>query len=809
MNNELTVQHLLPAISNREIVEDKLRGSTFIGIDFGTSTTVVSIAVFDSETGKIETKPIWLNQKLSDGTKMSSEKIPTAIAWHNQQLLVGTGASDLKHQLKKGVNVWYSFKMELGEDLGTKYYNSELGKNSDFPIQNPRDAAKIFFRYLKAQIDRYIRINSLPSDIQYAVSIPASFEANQRKELIYALEQNGISMNKQSLIDEPNAAFLSYIQFSAQENEFLIIPDGDNPKVLVFDFGAGTCDISILELGKNQKGIYTKNLSISKFEKLGGDNIDQLIAADYLFPQLLIESKRNEEDFRAPEKKRIINRLLKTAEQLKIMICENIALQMSDRILPVKTTSKDYVSVGYSIEIDSRRGKLSLTEPKLFYRDFDDIMEIFLSLNTLISYKSKNTEDGFVTIFSPIQTALEKASLTPNEIDYILFIGGSSKNPYVQASLKNYFKESELLIPRDLQTHVSIGTAIHSLVYNGFGRNIIQPITSEPFLVITKDETPKIILRAGTYIPCDLIVIDDLVSSKDGQQAIELPICIGNINKLLYNIKITSSNKQGFMRNTPVRLELEITTDKLLLARATADGQTVFTEPINPFANKELTTEQLIVLKAERQVNIEAEKNGGKHTKQGLESLYKAHERVGNTLSAAETLELLNELYPNVSYYSQIGVLYSSAGYRDKALEYYQKGYESNKNEVTAFNYAYGLKSKDREKAKKVLKESLDINPNYPHSLFELGRLLKNENDSNGKELILKAFKTWKQEFESNQISKNNYSWLAAAADELSMKDFAQRVRESIPQFRENKFYDIENLTTTNGEREMIKTIEK
>jgi molecular chaperone DnaK len=135
------------------------------------------------------------------------------------------------------------------------------------------------------------------------------------------------------------------------------------------------------------------------------------------------------------------------------------------------------------------------------------------------------------------------------------------------------------------------------------------------------------------------------------------------------------SNSQGFKRNTPVKLELEITTDKLYLQEQQLDNQ-VMVEPINPFANKELTTEQRIVLKAERQANIEAEQNGGKPTKQGLETLYKAYEKVGNDLRAAETLELLNELYPSIHNYNQIGVLYSSAGYDDKALEYYEKAYQ-------------------------------------------------------------------------------------------------------------------------------------
>lgn len=807
MATDINIQSLFPALRNTQVAKPAtdVFNTTFVGIDFGTSTTVVSVATIDKATKEILTVPIWLNQKLYDGAIMSSEKIPTVIAWYNQQLLVGKGAADLKYQLKKGVNVWYSFKMELGEDLGSKYYNSELDRNSDFPILNPKDAAKVFFQYLKAQIDRYVKTNNLPPNIQYAVSIPASFEANQRKELIYALEQNGISINKQSLIDEPNAAFLSYVQVSSVENNPLTIPDGDNPKVLVFDFGAGTCDVSILELGKDLNGIYSKNLSISKFEKLGGDDIDRLIAIEYLFPQLLKESGRTKEDFRTPEKNRIVSQLLKTAEQLKILICENIALKTSNRILPESATSKDYVSVGYRIEIDSRKGLLTLTEPKLSYAEFNEVMKAFLKSTDLIPYKSKNVEDEFATIFSPIQTALKKASLTKDEIDYVLFIGGSSKNPYVQVALKEYFKESELLVPRDLQTHVSAGAAIHSLVYNGFGKNIIQPITSEPFLVITKDETPKVILKAGTHIPCNLIVIDDLVTNQEGQKAIELPICLGNVNKLLYNIQIVSSNQQGFKRDTPVKLELEITTDKLLLARATAAGQQVMVEPINPFANKELTTEERIVLKAARQAYLEAEQNGGKLTKQGLETLYKAYEKVGKDLSAAETLERLNELYPSVYNFNQIGVLYSNAGYDDKALENYEKGYNLNKNATTAFNYAYKLKHKDRAKSREILEESLRLDPDKPHSLYELGRLLKKENNPEGKKMIEKAFETWKRKFEANQMSESDYSWLSSVADELGMKEFARLVRDSKPQFSGEKLYNSENLTVTSREEGLIK----
>jgi molecular chaperone DnaK (HSP70) len=807
MATEISINSLLPAVRDTQISKQftDLYNTTFVGIDFGTSTTVVSVATMDKESKEIKTEPIWLNQKLHDGAIMSAEKIPTVIAWFNKQLLVGKGAADLKYQLKRGVNVWYSFKMELGEDLGSKYFSSELDRSSTTPILNPKDAAKVFFQYLKAQIDRYVKAHNLSTNLQYAVSIPASFEANQRKELIYALEQNGISIDKQSLIDEPNAAFLSYVQVSSRENNAIRIPELDNPKVLVFDFGAGTCDVSILELGKDLNGIYSKNLSISKFERLGGDDIDKYIAIEYLFPQLLTESGLSANDFRTPEKNRIITQLLKSAELLKIMICDVIGLQMKNRLLPTTATGGDFVSVGFKIEVDSRKGLLTLTEPKLKFTEFNEAMNKFLKATSLIPFKTETVPEEFATIFSPIQTALKKASLAKNEIDYVLLIGGSSKNPYVQVSLKEYFNESELLIPRDLQTHVSAGAAIHSLVYNGFNKNIIQPITSEPFIVITKDETPRTILKAGTHIPCDLIIIDDLVTSQDGQPAIELPICLGSVNKLLYNIKIVCGSPNGFKRNTHIRLELEITTDKLLRARATAEGQSIFVEPINPFANKELSTKDRIVKKAERQANIEAEQNGGKPTLEGLKSLCKAYEEVGNSLRAAETLELLHEIYPDDSYFNQIGVLYSNAGHKDKAHEYYKLAYAKDKNGSTAFNFAYHLKDKDKLKFKEILEESLRLEPNKPHSLYELGKLLKQENDPKGKEMIEKAFNIWKVKYDSNRMSESDYSWLSSAADEIGLRDFAQQVRDSQPRLKGERLYNSDNLTVTYREAGLTK----
>lgn len=793
MPTELLLKDLFPAIKSTKGSISNLNEISFIGVDFGTSTTVVSIATRINED--IQTKAIWLNQRLPDTSIYKSDKIPTVIAYYEGNILIGKGASDLKYHLKRGENVWYSFKMELGEDLGAKYYSSQLDKNTDFTIYSPKDAAILFFKYLKAQIDRYLRENNLSSFAQYAVSIPASFEANQRRELIEALEQNGINVSKQSLIDEPNAAFLSYIRSATDEGNPIKISEDYNVNVLVFDFGAGTCDISILEVGKDFNGVYSKNTAISRFEKLGGDDIDRFFALDELLPQMLEESGFKKTDFTQREiNDVIIPKLLKSAEQLKILICDSINLQFTgDLLLPSLLDSSDSITLDVPIEVDTKKGKLILSQPKIKFKDFKRKMETFLRVESRHHTTKVEGQDPFISIFNPIDSALKKANLEKGDIDYVLLIGGSAKNPMVQSSLKKYFSESEILIPRDLQTHVSEGAAIHSLVYNGYGKNIIQPITSEPVILLTQDLFPKVIIPAGTQIPCELIVIDNLVSGRDGQEVIELPLFVGSLKKMLFNIKIYKPGI-GFKEGTPVKLELEINADKVVLARATADGENMMVE-LNPFANKELTTEERLVYVALKDFNNESKNNLGNPSKRGLDNLAKTYSRANQFHKAAETYEYMNELFPNKVNYNQIGLEYSKAGNEEKATEFYKLAFENNKNEVTAFNYAHQLKKVDLTKSIEIFRESLKINPNKPHSLFELGKVLFNRGDSAGKEMIEKAFEIWMKQFDSGILNEVDYTWLPSCAQFLGKNDVARRVRENTPKETIEGLYDSENLT--------------
>lgn len=793
MPNDLLLKDLFPAIKSTKGSISNLNEISFIGVDFGTSTTVVSIATRINED--IQTKAIWLNQRLPDTSIYKSDKIPTVIAFYEGNILIGKGASDLKYHLKRGENVWYSFKMELGEDLGAKYYGSHLDKNTDFTIYSPKDAAILFFKYLKAQIDRYLREKGISSFVQYAVSIPASFEANQRRELIEALEQNGIQVSKQSLIDEPNAAFLSYIRSATNEGNPIKIPEDYNVNVLVFDFGAGTCDISILEVGKDFNGVFSKNIAISRFEKLGGDDIDRFLAFDELLPQMLEESGFKYTDFTQREiNDVIIPKLLKSAEQLKILICDSINLQFNgDFLLPSLLDSSDSITLEIPVEVNTKKGRLILRQPQIRFSDFKRKMETFLRNESRHQTTKVGGQDPFVSIFTPIDSALKKANLEKEDIDYVLLIGGSAKNPMVQCSLKKYFHESEILIPRDLQTHVSEGAAIHSLVYNGYGKNIIQPIISEPVILLTKDLFPKVIIPAGTQIPCELIVIDNLVSGRDGQEVIELPLFVGSLKKMLFNIKIYKPGI-GFKEGTPVKLELEINADKVVLARATADGENMMVE-LNPFANKELTTEERLVYVALKDFNNESKMNLGSPSKKSLTNLAKTYSRANQFHKAAETYEYLNELFPDKGNFNQIGVEYSKAGNEEKATEFYKLAFENNKNEVTAFNYAYHLRKVDLNKAVEIFKESLKIDANKPHSLFELGKILIDRGDSAGKEMIDRAYEIWKKQFDSDTLSEVDYTWLPSCAQFLGKHDISRLVKANTPKETIEGLYDSGNLT--------------
>lgn len=583
---------------------------------------------------------------------------------------------------------------------------------------------------------------------------------------------------------------------SGENGVRLRVPNEYNPRILVFDYGAGTCDISILELSLDHHGVSSKNIAISRFEKCGGDDIDRFIATHYLFPQILEQNKIKEDDFLSREKNNIINHLLKPAELLKIEICKKVSLEMKDGVLTAIAQSDNNITLNMDICVDSTIKPLTLKNPKLSYYEFNEMMKSFLLQSSRSMVQVDGTDD-VVSIFSPIKSAIEKASISHEDIDYVLLIGGSSNNPYVQFALKEYFKKSKLLIPNNLQTHVSQGAAIHSLLLNGFGKNLINPITSEKIFVITKDGE-QILLPAGQQIPCGEVIIDNLTISGSEQDTIELPICVGSKEKILQNLVIKSENVAPFKSGTRVVVAVSVTVDKLLHVSAFVNGRTVSVEPLNPFANKPLTADERIVLRAQRELNNDAARRGGTPSKEFFRKLADAYKKVGRDFEYAETLVETNKYYPGSFSDNSIGVAYSNAGIKDKAKEYYKKDYLNRQdNPVSIFNYAHSIKYEQPDEYESLMKKAIEISSDDPVHLFDFGRWKFNKGDrSLGMEMIHNAMYIWEKRFSEDKMHEWDYSWYASAARMMGDHNLARKVESAGKEQRSDSLYQTNNLTS-------------
>lgn len=771
----MATQLTLPNLISRDITSSCLNGKTYVGIDFGTSTTVVSMAVMTSD-GKFNITPIDIEVKDETGRRSRSQTTPTVIAYVNGMPIFGGAAERFKYKLTKDRDIWYSFKMELGEDLGNKYSESVLGDDTHFQIRNPKEATTLFFYWLKHQIETAVQNAGYPTDIEYAVTIPASFEANQRKDLVDALKDNGITLKDQVLIDEPNAAFLSYVFESANTDRHICVPEDENLNVLVFDYGAGTCDISILEIGKDWKGIYSKNRAISKFDKCGGDDIDRFIAETYLLPQILKKNGKSEQDLRTRDKNKIINHLKKPAELIKIKICQNISLQSTKDGLSQLSNSDEIVTIAQNINFETRIGRLILDNPGVSYHQFNEAMKTFL--NRTSSSVSRRGDDVYNSVFCNIQSALSKAAMSPKDIDYVLLIGGSSYNPYLQFALHLYFSESDILIPSNLQTHVSQGAAIHSLLYNALGFNIINPITSEKILVALKDGKTKTLVPAGTTIPTGAMITDGLAVAEDGQKTVEVPICIGSANQILSILKIQCPRPEGYRKDESAKIELLITPDKLLKAGVWIDGNRYDIEPVNPFANRELTATEEAVIKAQRAVNNDASRNHGNPSKSAMIDLAEAYGRSKDYYKQAETYEEINERFPGSISNNSIHVAYSNAGQEEKAFKYIEEEYLAHpQNPTICFNYALAIGSKDKERHLGLLKRAYELDEKDPTHMAAYGLELCRQGDSaQGMPLIEKAIEVWTPRLKNNSLRSWEYSWFKSAARKAGLTDLISEI---------------------------------
>lgn len=464
---------------------DFIHKKIFIGIDFGTSSTVISTAQLVD--GKILIKPIPIKQKDHSGYDTRNPLVPSVISLvDGKKLLVGIHAADHKPYLEYGKNTWHSFKQNLGKLEEIEYHNSDLALNPHFKISNATEALTLFFSYIKREIFEYLKENGLPNEVEYSISIPAGFPSKEKQTLRSCLLNAGIECEDTPFIEEPNAALINYLY---EQNIFV---ESNEPKnILVLDLGAGTVDVSILRAEKGDDGFTSKLLSVVRLGNIGGNLIDELMA-DAIIQNFNISSPLN-------ELQRI--ELVSLCEKLKIKMCKDIIVDyVTNFELPILSKSNDERTIPSTTNLIA----IGIKSISLSFRAFNTLM---------VAHWIGNTDNEGIK--DTLDKSLENASLALFKIDKIIVTGGGGRNPYIKNQVANYFKGSELFISDNIQEQVSRGVALQSFVLNSFGKNIITPILGHDIYLKGLNKS-VVLFENGVTIPSmDIEVFIDEPASNE------------------------------------------------------------------------------------------------------------------------------------------------------------------------------------------------------------------------------------------------------------------------------------------------------
>lgn len=787
-------------------LEAALGMSTFVGIDFGTSTTIASHVFLDPATGVLATEPIPIPQIDRLGRTYEDHLVPSCISYHDGRVLVGQGAAELKAELTPGVDTWFNFKMELGVDIGPTCPRSKLdGEEGRDEVRRHQDAAAVFFRYLREHIKAWARERGLPEEIRYAVSVPASFEANQRLDLCSVMQDAGIKVEDSAIIDEPNAAFISYLLDTLQVGAGIVNSfRGRTVNALVFDFGAGTCDISVLEVTGEEDRLVSRNLAISQFRSLGGNNIDRQIARKVLWPQIEERCLRNGQRLRHAQFEQIVlPRLQPVAERLKIQCCKWIASRAQGGDLSAYRESEMEISEAAIEPIRMGDIILELEQPRISLREFFKVMEPFLA-----EPEVKSGDSELISVLEPVENALRKAKLPKDDLNMVLFIGGSALNPLVQECVRRHMgRFVECVMGHDVRTPVSRGAALHSLVWNGLDLQFIRPITSETIYILTVGDKLHPLIQAGSPIPSpEAAFTDQLIVANHNQRKVELPICVSNSSKILHTLELRTPDGGAFEVGDRITVSARLDENKLLHVQAKLGQAIARGELINPLANSALTPKETERLKARQELNESMLKNGGRPDLPALERFANACADSGAHLEAAETFEALfhrdesGSLGRKASLATKICYHYSRCDKDELSAQWAEESYRCGPTWVTAFNLSLSRKSAgDTKGGLELLREADRLGPNQPTVLAELGTALLRDGDPRqGKAMLERAIEIYRIWMETAAMDLDDASRARRLGQRLDDKGFLSelsRYERNLP--TESPVYEEENLAAS------------
>jgi molecular chaperone DnaK (HSP70) len=214
--------------------------------------------------------------------------------------------------LERNRSIFYECKNEMGL---RRVYNAPEGFES--PARISGQILQFLFEAAQKQNKTPIR--------QSVITVPASFQANQRNDTQAAAGFAGIDIQGGRFIDEPIAAFIDYVLSWSSKR---LGEPGESKNLLVFDFGGGTCDVAVFKIQLPDNGGQLKivPLAVSRYHRLGGGDIDLAILHEVLIPQIIEQNGLKEHHLTFDDKHRVLApAFLSVAESLKISLCMTIA----------------------------------------------------------------------------------------------------------------------------------------------------------------------------------------------------------------------------------------------------------------------------------------------------------------------------------------------------------------------------------------------------------------------------------------------------------------------------------------------------
>ena len=485
----------------------KGKSDYYLGIDLGTTNSVMSWGSINRQGEQLDAQTIDIPMKIESGGLGNKELLPSYVYFAEGTFpVVGEYA-----------------KTMIGRQTGrvVKSVKSLMGTQQQFRFDGQTyDPAQISCMILKQLASGARNISIVPE--QVVITVPASFDSDQRSATIKAGELTGFQV---TLFDEPRAALYDFVNRQEKGELPSTLIDFDTPKlVLVFDLGGGTLDVSLHKVcyQPNQYKLDIEDIAIGRYTQLGGDNFDKLLA-DHFLEAYSNRLPQNPDDY---DMHLLESEFEVYAELSKIELSTNATLETQQREDDWEPDSISTAIIQYPLANPSEMFQYNLT-----LAEYNEIVEPLLATKlTLNSVDSPDPNPFQENIIYPILDVLRKAKdklrlNEPPEVDAVLLNGGMTRLHTIQKRLEIFFGFPPI-VAGDPDRAVARGASIYH--YRSKEGGEPARILNDTIGIELEGGKVRPLVEAGTVLPLSRPRPIEGFKMSAGARFIRLPFYLGS-----------------------------------------------------------------------------------------------------------------------------------------------------------------------------------------------------------------------------------------------------------------------------------------